>query len=713
MKKEINLLLGRIKWNTYRFANKLDRELLANGVPKAQLKNDRRKYLYKIDNFMQDTKIYQQDVRIFVSNVKSYEEAFKYLSLTKKAKSLKLDKYFNFKKINNLLLKNKTPDFYYKLAKFFKNFDLEEDGQGDFGKLISYIDIHEGDLELIVDTLIYTKNAGCPLSQKDIVKFYDSNRPFSEDLLSLKEAWIFAHEHKIPVTIKDFIQAIKYERYPHQYVVNYNKIITSDLPIPYEKFKIFNVPQAKIGELINLMIKSKIAEILLDFEILYDDIKLKRDVWSIMRYLIKFNDSGFDSVDYTKLKNYLLFGGKLDKLHEAFLYNRKRKIIKEDVFFDRITEILLVKNENSNFNSLSCIKALELAYSHATEETQETGKKTDKEEIANEVFNDYLAGFDVYEVVNYIKYAKSHDIIISYNVAKLLNQNSEITFKDAIFNALNPVILKDYKPSIDGKDKEINQLKVTTKDNIEILINMEMEAVLLPNNYFKGSDEKILFQRANAILINEIQRKYNHDEIILNIEKISNNVLFRLMEETRDIDIKYIPEDKMTKANITEHGHGGHNANAEHSESNHKEDKHKITELKNHSEEHHEKENLEKKLHHSNEHHEEEHHSEKQIQLNEDDLFVKSDNTKQKFITVSKYKPLKVIIPKIDFVKDTFKDFEKAKAEFEHHKHEMHLKMLELEAKIENKKAWSKDDNIKFKFLESEDDSTIHGHLGH
>lgn len=679
----MQLILNRICLNTYRLVSQLDYELLANDVPRDEVKADRRKFLYKIDNVISELTVSKRDIRVFVTNVKSYQEAFEYLKLSSKAKEFKLEQYFNFNQILKLLLKNKSPDFYYKLAKFYKNFNLDENNQGDFKKLIGYVDINEGDLELIVDTLIYTKNAGCPLSQKDIVKYYDSNRPHSENLNSLREAWIFAHEHEIPVKIMDFIQAIKYERDPHIYVVNYNKIISNDLPIPYEKFKIFNVPQPKIGEFISLMIKSKIAEIYLDFETLYDDMKLGRDVWSVMRYLIKFHDSGFDSVNYASLRNFRVFDGELDKLHEAFLYNRKRKIIDEKVLFNRILEILLVKNEDLNFNSYTCIKAIELAYLQVEAEQIDLGlEPLSKEEIANEVFNDYLAGVDVYEVVNYIKYAKEHDVFISYNTAKLINQTKVISFKEAIFNALNPVLLKDFVKNKDEEGHELletKKLRVTTKDNIEILVDMMIEAVLLPNNYFKGSDETILFQRASAIIIDEIQRKYNHDEIIVNIENISKNVLYRLMEETRNVDIEYVEEAQMKRVQLL--GHGEHSEN--HNTHEEKTDLHKV--------EHSEKRNV-----HSEKHH-----------------IVKSDNNRIKFITVSKYKPLKVIIPRIDFVKETFKEFEKTKEEFEHHKHQMVADLKRLEAEIEIKKAWAKDDNVKYKFLDSDDGFTFLGNLKH
>lgn len=690
MKNEIQFLLRRIGWNTYRFANKLDRELTANGVAKADLKEDRRKYIYKIDSIIRVLDVDQNAIRVFVSNVKSYEEAFGYLKLSKKANSLKLDGYFDFKQIISLLLKSKSPDFFYKLAKFYKNFELEENGQGSFSKLIGYIDIPDEDLELIVDALIFTKNAGCPLSQKNIVKYYDSNRTASQDINSLKEAWIFAYEHKIPVTIRDFIQTIKYERDPYRFVVNYNKILNSDLPIPFEKFKIFNVAQNKIEEFIGLMIKSKIAEIYLDFETLYDDMKLGRDVWSVMRYLIKFHDSGFDSVDYASLRNFQLFGGQLDKLHEAFLYNRKRKIIDEKAFFDRVVEILLVKSKELNFNSLSCIKAIELAYAQADIEAEELGtNEVNREEVANDVFNDYLAGVDVYVVINYIKFAKAHGIFIAYGVAKIFNQLPNFSFKEAVFQALNPQILKDYETFLDENDEEFEEpkkLRVTTKDNIEILINLEIQAVLIPNNYFAGSDEKILFQRANAILIDEIQRKYNHDEIIVNIDKISKNVLFRLMEETRDIDYKYIPETQMnkvkSKSHHTEHGHDSH-IEEQHS---------KKQEL-----------NKESKHHEANHHQEEKPH-------HEEEEFKKSDDKKIKFISVSKYKPLKVIIPRIEFVESTFKEYEKAKAEYDHHIQAMHTDLDKLKAEIELKKAWARGENIKYKFLEDDNNTLSRGH---
>ncbi len=670
-----------ISKNTRRLLNYLDNELKSDKIAFKEIKSDRSKYVLKIDDIIDKMPLNHKDIKRFIINIKSYEHAYENLKKIKKAENLKLEAYFDFKKITNLLIKGVDVEFYFTLAKYFKNFNLEENGQGDFNKITKYIDIPDAHLEHIVNAMVFTKNAGCPLSQKDIVKYYDSNRPLSEDVNDLKDAWIFAYEHKIKINITDLIRAIKYGRKPHKYIVNYNRILVNDLPIGYEKFKIFDISQEKITELLDLLIKSKHAEIYLDFDIIYDDIKLKRDVWSVIRYLIRFENSEFKTVNYDKLRNFLAYGGDLDKLHEAFLYNRERTIIDEKILYERVLEIILVKNANLKFDALLCVKAIELAYIHIEEEYKKSGgsgfKKT---EVANKVFNDYLAGVDVYEIMNYLKYAKEHDVYVSYNNARILNKMENVSFKDIIYKSLNPILLKNTKTITDqdgNETKTPNTFNVTTKDNIEIIIDMEIQAVLNPNNYIKGSDEKILFERSRAIMIDEIQKKYKHDEIIQNVEKICNNVLFRLNEEIREVDLKYIPVSKMNKPKT--------------------EDSHHKTEQKNISEEN--------EIHIS----EDEQHK-ITLHKDNDETYPKATNNKVKFLTASKYKPLKILLPRIEYEKRTFKDLEKEIEEFEHHKLTMHEEIEKLKAEVEIKKSWAKDQNVRYKFLEDEQKDTTNKH---
>jgi uncharacterized protein YqfA (UPF0365 family) len=501
--------------------------------------------------------------------------------------------------------------------------------------------------------------------------FYNSSKKAKNDLLNLKDAWIYAKEHKLEFDINDFVHATKYDREPFKYAINYNRILQNDIPIPYERFKTLDVEQSKITQLIGLFIKAKYSNIYIDFEKIYEEIKL-RDVWSIIDYLIKFHKAGFEFFDYQTISDFSALGGDLPKLYAGFLYNKKFKIIDDfKKYFDSVKEITLalskkpdlnIKDEEGNtiklqFDAVLLIKSIEL------------GQKLTPSIDEDEIIGNYLGGTDVYNILNYINFAKTHNIKVSYKSAKLIDKiyREKGGFKEVIKQALNPILF------------DADSVKVTTKDNIEIVANMAIEVVLQPDNFFKGSDENILFQRAKAIFIDEVQRKYNHDEIIVNIEKIAENILYRLNNEARDREYRYIPEQQMTKISHHLHHHSS-DQNLEHESKQHPENQHNIQ-------------------------HQQQLHSE------EIPKFISKTKQSLKFIEVSKYKPLKVLIPRIDFVQDTFKEFEKVKEEFEWHKQRIEAEIEKLRADAKIREAWAKKGDLKYLILKDEEQNEEHhGH---
>ncbi len=671
--KKMNYIKSHIR--ARRFINRLNKQLKYHGFTSAQLKQERGKYWSRIlSYFLEYPEYTYRDMWIFLSNVESYEDAVNNMKVIQQADTMGLDDYINFHTIAQLILKGKDVDLFLKLAIDFKNYKLEENGQGNFKKLRKYIRVREGDLQRIVDVMIFTKNAGYPLKQKQIMSFYNSSESAKDNLYKLKDAWIYAKEHKLNITIDDLIQAAKYERDPFKYVINYNRILQNDIPIPYERFKVLDVEQNKITQLIGLLIKAKYSNIYIDFEKIYEEIKL-RNVWEIIDYLIKFQKAGFDFFEYETISNFHALGGDLPKLYAGFLYNKKFKIIDDfRKYFESVKEITLalskqpdlnIKDEDGNvvniqFDAVLLVKSIEL------------GKKFNPPIDEDEIIGNYLGGIDVYNILNYINYARSHNIKVSYKSAKLIDKayRTKGGFKEVIKTALNPILF------------EGNSVRVTTKDNIEIVANMAIEAVLQPDNFFKGSDEKILFQRANAIFIDEVQRKYNHDEIIVNIEKIAENILFRLNNESRDREYEYIPEQKMTKVSHSHHGHTEQPKEQEHI------------------------------------HSDEEHHNEGQKHLHETEThdktpkFIAKNKHSLKFIDVSKYKPLKVLIPRIDFVQDTFKEFEKVKEEFEIHRQKAEAEIEKLHAEIKIKQAWAEKGDLKYLILKDDEQNndTSHQH---
>jgi len=648
------------------FSNIQDKEELDNKIQeiKAKRNNFRNRMLLFFQQFYLD---YYNKTRI-INYSSSYDEVMMNLNYLIQAKKMELDEYMNPEILIDLLRKERDISIFFSIAKDFKNFNLYENGQGNFNKLLGLVQVEDEQIRDIVDVMIYTKNAGCPVKQKKVVKYFDSNRPESENLNELKEALLFAHEYNFleKLKIEDFIHLVKYKRKPLTFVKNYYKIINYHLPIPFEKFKYFNLDEERISELINLLVKLQLADIYLDFETLYSDIYLGRDVWHILQYLIKLNNSGLNYFSYSELRTYLLYSGSLENLHRALLdYKVKLTGLSEEqiedeikLFFNYCLKIYISKDDKTLFNAVklnTCFSNLERY-------------KLTKEKIVN----DYLAGYDVFSIIILLNFAESKLLHITYEQAKIYQKFGTDLKTEVINPALVPIII------------DTPEVKVTTKDNIEIKTKLNIVMVLQIENLYNGFDQSVLCQLANSLFIEEVQRHYNHDEIIMNIEKIEKNILTKLYTESTSAILEYF--DKSDMSRVEEEHHSGEDS--EHQEEN------------IHQEESHEKNQTPEHIDH----------------LNVKDISLKqiSQGHDIEFIKVSKYKPLKILIPRVEFVEATFKEFEKVKEEFMIHKEKELAKLETIRADIDLKRAWAESKDLKYLILkddEKEDNSELHrGH---
>lgn len=672
-----------------KFCNRLAKRLIAKRGNAKQINLDKKSYfgkiranLLKIDNKFRDLRWF------LIPYLNSFEQAVEYLKMFSLSKKYGFDNYFNFETVASLLRKGKKNlDFYFNLARNFEHYQLDENEQGDFTKFGDYDSIDDEILPKIVDIMIYTKNTGFPLSQKNIVKFYDaiSNTPnikdnFKEDKLyheklielldSFKRAWIYQNENKIEIKTIDYIQAAKIGRDPFLYVVTFSRVLENDIPLSYDKYKIIPLPEEEITKLIGYLIKAKFSDVLINFDDLYQEIIRKVPVNIVLEILIKFYKVGCKDFDYLKLRNLHFMGGDLKRFFEGYILNQKTIKLSAKELYDYVFKILSIADLKPKFDTFLFVIALRMAKENSIE--------------FEEIIDDYISGYNVFSILDFVNFAKKNELNLSYGLAKLIDKfcnrsenEAKNCVKDTIDMALNPVF-------IDGES-----FLVTTKDNIEIKAMMKIEAIFIIENYFKGSDEKVLLDRASAIFIDEVQRKYNHDEIIMNIEKISNNVLDRLLKETRTQTTEYFFTDENDEHQTKSHHYENNSQHFTSTHNSHNTDGHHNTDEHNHTAE----------IKHSDK---------KTLKLPK-----QSDKEIDKFINVSKYKPLKVLIPKIEFVEATFKEFEKAKHEYENslHEHSIHLK--EKEAEIEVKKEWAKGNFNKYIIFKDDEENEEGHHNGY
>lgn len=647
------------------FSNTIERFLIDKARKEIQDKKELEKKIDEIkskkNEFRNSMKVFFQEFdlersqQIRIANyTNSFDEVKQELDILLQAKKMELDEYMNASILINLLKKKRNLSIFFGIARDFKNFKLYEDQQGDFKRLIGLVSIKDEQIRDIVDVMIYTKNVGCPVRQKKIVKYFDSNRPHSEDLVNFRDAILFANENGFleDLQIEDFIHIVKYKRKPLSFVKNYYKIKKFNLPIPLEKFKYLNLEEKLISELISLLVKLQLADFYIDFDILYRDIYQGRDVWHVLQYLIKFNNSGLNYFTYNELRTYMIYGKTLKNLHRALLdykstlEKKSEEEIEKEIkqFYSYCLKIYISKDDEIAFNAIK----LNLCFNNA--------KKygLTKEQIVN----DYLAGYDVASIILLLNYAESKLLKISYELAKLYIKFGIDLKNQVIFPALVPSVI------------ETPEVKVTTKDNVEIKTKLNIELLLQVPNFFNGFGEDVLAMLANILFIEEVQRHYNHDEIIVNIDKIEKNILTRLYTESSSAILEYFDKSKMTK-------------------------------VKN--EEEHEEEELDEAA---------ESHIDiaenKDISIKEISLKKISEGPDIELIKISKYKPIKILIPRIEFVEATFKEYEKVKEKFELHKEKEKAELEAIKAEIELKRAWAESKDLKYLILKDDEKSSEH-----
>jgi len=554
------------------------------------------------------------------------------------AQQLKIEKYVNIDLIFATVMKERDIKVVFQIAKMFKNTKLDaKEGFANFEELILYINIPDTKLLEMTYVMVESKTVGHQIRQKDLIKYYDSNKPFSEDIHVFGEALMFAKKNNLDLEVSDFITAIINHRDPFIFVNNFYKIEKHGLTIPKSLFCATSLSQETMTKFIDLYISAREQKIDLDFKTIVKDYALNKNLDVLIKYLIKFKNEGIDEIDYKKLFYYEELNGDIKSLLSAYIYT-KAKGLKFENLYESLTRFLTgldLDRDKKNINALNFVKAVDMG---------ESKFDLDRKKI----IKDYHSGVNVLGLFYTMSYAESHGLEINYILAKIIDSFFEGGLNAAVHKALNPY-------TITGKP-----IKVTTKDNIEIVVEINIVVLLNLFNLTKGSGEDVITDRANNIFVEEIQNRYNHNEIVKNINVISEIIILRLKGEmsgkVRE-NIQFQMDDS--------HGHGN----------------------SSHEKGHNKKEDVGSHFH-----------------IN----YEVENEIQKKYNKVSKFFPTKVLIPKIDFVKETFKAIELAKEEFEIHKHKAEAEVDKIRAEIKIKEAWAKENNLKYYFLKDEKEDTSH-----
>ena len=545
------------------------------------------------------------------------------IRLLPRAGSLNLE-HFNIENILLAVEKGWKVATLFEIAQKFQQHSLDDDpGYADFNKLLEAA-ITDKEAHDIVNILIQAKYKGLEITQSDIIKYLSSLQynPEEPPIKSLYLALVIIKEKGLDLRLDDLMIGTVFERPPKQLAITYAKIKDNDLAISKAQYLSLTMKQKAIDKMVNFMVLGKKYNLIIDFDDIVKQYLLGNKVFDVLRILLKLHENGFKEIDFAYLTRLASQNVDLNTIVPAFFYANSKLNLKE--FLTDIERVLPVRKSNGDndnegegksepeagFNLLNFAKALDLGIN-------EFG--IDKETL----ITDFTSGIDVWGIIDLMNYSKNNGVEVNYIIAKILAQDSLENLKEVIYKSLNPFEI------------ESPYINVTTKDNIEIKVKLILLVTYNINNLFKGTDEEFLLRRVKAIFIDEIQKNYNHDEIVRNIEIIGRNVLLRLKGESP----------------IS----GGHS---------------RI-------------EDVDKKI-------------------------IKEPEQEAQFMKVSKYNPVKILIPQIEFVKDTFKEIEKIKHEYEAEKEKLNLELAKIRAEVKIREAWAKSKDLKYLILSDQEKSSTH-----
>ncbi len=572
---------------------------------------------------LQELGISKSDRDFIIGKIQDIKEIEDIIKLLPRAGALNLQ-HFNYKTILLAVERGWEVSILFDIAQKFQQHNLDEDPDyADFDKLINS-GISDKDAQEIVNVLIQAKYKGLDITQEDILKYLNSLQKNTEEpIKNLYMALLVIKEKNLDLRLNDLLVGTAFGRPPKQLAITYARIRDNELAIDKAQYLSLTLKQSTIDKIINFMVVGKKHNLIIDFDDIVKQYYLGNNVFDVLRILMKLLENGFEEIDFGYLTKLALLKADLNTVVPAFFYARNKLNIKEfqrDI--ERVLPIVKTNSENEQnedegpgFNLVNFAKALDLGIN-------EFG--IDKETL----ITDFTSGIDVWGIIDLMNYSKKNGVEVNYIVAKILASQGLDNLKEIIYKSLNPFEI------------ESPYINVTTKDNIEIKVKLIIMVTYNINNLFKGTDEEFLLRRVKAIFIDEIQKNYNHDEIVRNIEIIGRNVLLRLKGQSP------------------------------------------ISEGSNRTD------------------------------IVDKDI-IKEPEQEAQFMKVSKYNPVKILIPQIEFVKDTFKEIEKLKHEYEAEKEKLNLEIAKIRAEVKIKEAWAKSKDLKYLILRDEESEKNSGHHGH
>ncbi len=345
--------------------------------------------------------------------------------------------------------------------------------------------LSDSDMKKIVNILIKAQKAGLYITEEVALK--DEKEPEEENLYA-----------DLRISLKGILEHFRAKIDIDKYARAMIKAKKSGIKINKNALNIHYLTDGDIEKLVSTMIKVKKSEIdITQKELVQYNIEDK-DIGKIVDNFIKAKRADLD-ITTDDIINFYRIGGDSERLIKALIIDKKaglgvgrKKLV--DYFLAGVDVIKYVK----------CINFIE------------KNKEFGITEI--DISNHYLKGGDPMKALSAISYARVNNIQITPSTAFAIDLSPSTDIDKIIQWAINPEI-KDVKPFA----------TVVAKDGIQISLKMRVTVRGKIKLWSKGSREKVLFGRINEATAEEIPKYDSYKSILKNLNKISDNVLKRLL----------------------------------------------------------------------------------------------------------------------------------------------------------------------------------------
>ncbi len=379
----------------------------------------------------------------------------------------------------------------------------------DLPKLVNE-NLSDENMDKVVNVLIKALKAGLFITHKEEANIQDKNTGIIDLRISQKN--ILDHL-RVGIDIEKYISAMIIAK-------------KAGISIDKEALDIHYLTNGDMEKLVKTFIKAEKSGLDLNQKEISEYNIEGRDIGSLIKNLIKARQAGLN-LSLDEIIEYYRMKGDASEFINALIRDKEQNL--------GIGKKELGDHFSAGVNLKDYIKVREILKN-----------SPDIDLSTEEINNHYLKGGNIAACVFAILYAKQHNLNISPQAILATDLLPNLDVNKMLEWAVNPQT-KEVTPCI----------PIVTKDGIQVIPKLKVSLRGIISNYYRGSNEEVLFERINEALTHEIAKCNNHHEVLNNLSVIAKKIQIRLAGKLKTIDNissgnKFEIEDEIEAANQKE-----------------------------------------------------------------------------------------------------------------------------------------------------------------